>query len=276
MKLQLFLTSALTFDFALAGDEVSNTMHRELNKEGTKNRPFASRDLRSVGNRNSVVGNRMRKAGKGGKYGKSTKNEPGPGSGPKSTKSTKKGPSSGPKSGKSSREHTYTYYVAPIACTNMCIDADGADMRTGELTNAVQSCSTNGMHGNTQQWILDENDDIIQVESYAYKGKCIGVDYEPGDKSSEVIQSCTNGILALLPCDNPATYWYFTGDELVSFFCWSKGVSTAMSVSYDQDEEKCRNELKANGAGSGNENTTPIREFMFVSSDDMELLYNPS
>lgn len=308
MKLQqLYLGSALTFTLALAGDEGAKLMHRELNKHsGKKEKLFTvdpsstiqfSRDLRG-----HVTGNARTKSGKRGESdNRDDHDNDDPNGGEekdedddtshrdsKSGKSSKKrGPGGKSKSGKSSRhsqDHAATkYYVAPFSCTNKCIDAKGADFGTGELIYALQGCTTNEiMHGNTQQWMLNEHDDMVQVESDAYRGKCIGVNYKPGDGMEDVKDMCHNGVLALLPCEDPATYWYFTGGQLASFFCWTRGYASVMGVGYDEDEEECMDELKAydsksksgnNGRRTQGMNVSIGENFMFVSSNVMATMY---
>ncbi|KAL7534710.1 hypothetical protein ACHAXR_006039 [Thalassiosira sp. AJA248-18] len=306
MKLGLFPGCALTFAFALAlvaGDEGANAMHRHIGFNSASTSPFQTeRDLRG----RAVGGPRGRKSKSekheddnddddmhhdskrksksdkrqddndgddmihhDSKSGKTSKRGPGPRS---------KGPSM--KSGKSSKEEEKektpsTYYLAPFSCAKMCIDADGADFGTGELNKAISTCTIDD--ADTQHWMLHEQHDMIQVESLAYKGKCIGVNYEPGDRMKRVQEMCHDGILALLPCNDPATSWYFTGGQLLSFFCWSRGVSAKMSVSYDEDEEKyCHDELRTYNSGVGkNMSITQSNDFMFVTTQDMEMMNPP-
>lgn len=210
------------------------------------------------------------------KTGKSSKRGPGRGNSGGGTPSSKSG-----KSSKKGEEVDPTmYYAAPFTCTNMCLDADGANFNTGLLDNAIQSCETEGMHSNTQQWMLIENNDMIQIESAAYKGKCIGVDYMPGDQVKQVRTMCHDGVLALLPCNDPATQWYFTGNELLSFFCWTRGVSSKMSVLYNAEEGMCDTELRSSSSNYSNGRNTDGMEdyhhtFMFITKDDMEMNYVP-
>ena len=175
--------------------------------------------------------------------------------------------------------------MAPFHCTNMCIDADGADFRTGALNKAVKSCTTHEMHGQsqTQRWIVHEENNLIKVESYAYRGQCISVNYSPGERANGVHDRCHDGILALLPCDDPASRWYLTGGELLSFFCWSSGVSSKMSVSHDADkEDKCYEELlsssgteKRKGRDDPDQNKIVSSTFTFITSEDMYVHYDP-
>ena len=192
--------------------------------------------------------------------------------------SKKKGPnapdaSSKSKSGKSSKDDHMLYYAAPFNCANKCLDAAGADFATGQLTTAVQYCSTvEGVpesHDATQKWMLHMEDDMIQVESYAYKGRCIGVDYMPGDQAGQIHSMCHNGVLALLPCEDPATSWYFTGGQLLSFFCWSKGVSAKMSVT--SKDGVCHDELR-----SSTNLSSEGALFMFIEGNEMpEMIPTP-
>ena len=171
------------------------------------------------------------------------------------------------KSGKSELD---TYHIAPFSCAGQCIDAEGADYGTGELSSAVRACNVHGSHRHTQQWIIHQDTTFVKAESYAYEGQCIGVDYEPGDSKEDIQGACDFAELALRPCDSPSTNWYFTGGQLLSAFCWLNGVTSAMGVFYDYEESGCREDLSLY---SGATNTL-LREdtFLFVDSNVMAMM----
>ncbi|EJK51592.1 hypothetical protein THAOC_29224 [Thalassiosira oceanica] len=123
------------------------------------------------------------------------------------------------KSGKSGKSESY--HIAPFSCPGQCIDAEGADYETGELSSAVQACNVHGSHGYTQQWLIHQDTTFVKAESYAYEGQCIGVVYEPGDSAEDIKGACEYAELALRPCDSPSTNWYFTGGQLLSAFAGS-------------------------------------------------------
>ncbi len=86
-------------------------------------------------------------------------------------------------------------------CQHVHRRANGTDAQTGELVDAIQPCSidNHGVHATTQQWILHNSElgsNLMKIESYAYRGKCVAVDYEQDDNLSEVREACQNGILA--------------------------------------------------------------------------------
>ena len=185
--------------------------------------------------------------------------------------------------GKTAKDATYSkaskagvedfdhYYLAPFACPGKCIDADGANLQTGALDSAVMTCSTRAsLNSHTQQWRLHMSNDIVQVESSVYLGECIAVSYMPGDLNQTIGNSCRRGTLKLLPCDNPGSLWYFSGEQLLSFLCWARGgVSTTMSVSSTCD--------KFTGYSTVT-NTTKMAvqpaqaTFMLITAEDMNLL----
>ena len=111
------------------------------------------------------------------------------------------------------------YYMSPFSCGNMCIDAYGAMSSSGmggssggagTFTNAVKPCITTNEYSDSQQWVLHQKNDLVQVESYAYKGKCIAINYHGNMYQDAVEKNCNEGILALMPCDTLASRWYFT------------------------------------------------------------------
>ena len=160
------------------------------------------------------------------------------------------------------------YYMSPFSCGNMCIDAYGAMSSGmgggssggagGTFKNAVKPCITTNEYSDSQQWLFHQKNDLVQVESYAYKGKCIAINYDGNMYQDAVEQNCNKGTLALMPCDTLASRWYFTGGELLSYFCWSRGFSTNMAVAYNTTEAKCNDELVSTNDLSGV--TPPPRE----------------
>ena len=199
---------------------------------------------------------------------------PGRGRDKKSNRSGKSDKSvAGSKTGKSGKSgKSESYHIAPFSCPGRCIDAEGADYNSGELSNAVQSCNVDGSHGYTQQWLVHQDTTFVKVESYAYEGQCIGVFYEPGDSAEDIEGACGFGEdaeLALRPCDSTSTNWYFTGGQLLSAFCWLNGFSSTMAIGVDK--RKCSGDLVLYG---GNSFGDLSREdtFLFVESDVMALM----
>ncbi|KAL3773054.1 hypothetical protein ACHAW5_000471 [Stephanodiscus triporus] len=180
------------------------------------------------------------------------------------------------KSGKGSKAVEYDlYYMAPSVCQDTCIDAYDENIGTGDLDIALTSCSTRAMGSRTQQWILRMSNDIVQVESSAYLGECIAVSLE---------YSCS-GDLQLMPCDNPGALWYFTGGQLISLLCWSRGVSAAMGVSYKADASTCdklmvyevniATDASSRATGTTNSVSTAQATFMLITIDDMNKILEP-
>lgn len=144
-----------------------------------------------------------------------------------------------------------SYFMSPFSCGNMCIDAFDAAMIQRDdhkLSTAVVECNTEYL---TQQWMLHQSHDLVQVESYEYKGKCIAIHHDTDMDRSDIEEACNKGTLELTSCDHPASRWYFTGGQLLSFFCWSKGFSTNMAVVYNVTESQCDDELISTNEISG-------------------------
>ena len=135
---------------------------------------------------------------------------------------------------------TPSYFMSPFSCGTMCIDASDAGINSGKLNKAVVGCKPEYQ---PQQWILHQNHDLVQIESSAYKNKCIAIDYSPTYYRNQMEMNCNEGILVLMSCDSPASRWYFTGGELLSFFCWSRGFSSNMATIYNVAEGRCNDEL---------------------------------
>lgn len=172
------------------------------------------------------------------------------------------------KSGKSGKSESY--HIAPFSCPGQCIDAEGADYETGELSSAVQACNVHGSHGYTQQWLIHQDTTFVKAESYAYEGQCIGVVYEPGDSAEDIKGACEYAELALRPCDSLSTNWYFTGGQLLSAFCWLNGVSSIMGVYYLSETVGCAGDLSSYSG-----NIDPLQRedtFLFIESDVMAMM----
>ena len=164
-----------------------------------------------------------------------------------------------------------SYFMSPFSCGNMCIDAFDAAMVQRDdhkLSTAVVECNTEYL---TQQWVLHQSHDLVQVESYEYKGKCIAIHHNTDMDRSDIEKACNEGTLELTSCDHPASRWYFTGGQLLSFFCWSKGFSTNMAVVYNVTESQCDDELISTNeisGVSGNKPNTPKFCTNAAASDD--------
>jgi hypothetical protein len=129
--------------------------------------------------------------------------------------------SSSSKSSKSSTDYKDGMFLVPFICPRKCVDGIYTPGNI-KLENAVQNCNVNN---DKQQWNIYYNDQFMKLENHAFyeKGWCIGV-----DKSDTC--STSKSTLSFVHCDDPGSDWYFTGGQLLSGYCWIRGVSVAMSA----------------------------------------------
>ena len=65
----------------------------------------------------------------------------------------------------------------------------------------------------------------------------------PKTDTPTTTDACTDGVVGLMHCQNPATKWYDSGkSQLLSLTCWKAGYSTVLSVGGVNDTLK---ELKS-------------------------------
>ena len=152
------------------------------------------------------------------------------------------------------------FRMLPAACPGHCVSS--YTNKNFEMTNSLARCS--GPLDDTQWWRVHSDGSYVMLESYD-TGLCISVDFEHGDTPGMLLQACNNGIMTLRECGGDhGTQWYFTGGQLVSSLCWAAGISSAMTVYPDPD-----NEGKCDGAISvyGTKNDAILRSdtFMFVN-----------
>ena len=136
-------------------------------------------------------------------------------------------PSKKDSSSKSSKsDYKDSMFLVPFSCPRKCIDG-AVQPNDTELDNAIKDCDEKN---DLQQWNIYYKDEFMKIE--ATKDWCIGV---------EEVKTC-QGIkapLSLVQCSDPGSDWYFTGGQLVSALCWSRGKSRLMSV-----DEDCEGSLK--------------------------------
>ena len=82
--------------------------------------------------------------------------------------------------------------------------------------------------------VRDGATEDVRIESCYHHDMCIAVDYERGDGESMLAQTCYNGELVLRACDAEyGTEWYFMGGQLVNSLCWGAGLSSVMTVFFE-------------------------------------------
>jgi len=133
------------------------------------------------------------------------------------------------------------------------------------LKDSLKECRE---YEETQLWRIISDRSFIMIESFDNPGKCIGVDYDKGDSELNVAKMCFNGELVLRDCYD-ADYgaeWYFTGGQLVNSFCWSAGLSSVMTVLFEDKKQlikECQKDLTVYGAVG--EALLKADTFMFVN-----------
>ena len=169
-------------------------------------------------------------------------------------------------------------HIAPLTCTNKCVDANGLNDQTMLLEAAIVEC--NGDEKG-QEWSIHRSEgSIVQVESRLFPGMCLAVAHDhyvldsttglkiivgfayishhpvgilkagvPVDQNT--IQACTAGTVGLISCEYPSNQWYFTGGQFISLSCWKAGLSTLLSVDRDPTSRECLTELKSIGGEDG-------------------------
>ena len=139
---------------------------------------------------------------------------------------------------KSSKSSSETYYLSPFTCPCHCITAENFELSDHLLEDAVTTCDATNDY---QTWKVHDNGTFLKFESAAQfdEGMCLSVVHStPPDDDfrrflAEGDDDLCSGKLGLVRCTHSSTDWYFTGDQLLSATCWSKGISAAMTV----DEE---------------------------------------
>lgn len=186
----------------------------------------------------------------------------------------KSGKSSSLKSGKSGKSSGDVFYVAPFSCPNHCIDADGANFKSGAFDSAMRKCDNDKV---SQQWIVHQDGTFVKLESVTFSGYCISIDWEMSDGKhsiSDVCDAVTTDVgdntvgseLILGSCDSHTSSWYFTGGQLLSAFCWTKGYSASMGASLSNaNGGDCSDDLRVWGGSSLQLWREDI--FMFIAED---------
>mmetsp|Transcript_12832 Transcript_12832/g.18406 ORF Transcript_12832/g.18406 Transcript_12832/m.18406 type:complete len:224 (+) Transcript_12832:221-892(+) len=124
-------------------------------------------------------------------------------------------------SSKSSKSGYKGMYLLPFSCPKKCVEG-AYEPGSTELKDAIQECD---LSEEKQEWKIHQNDQIMKFEGYPKneEGWCIGVD-----------SACVATELSLVPCEEPQSEWYFTGGQLVSVYCWSRGIESKV-LSVDDD-----------------------------------------
>ena len=151
------------------------------------------------------------------------------------TTATKSDKSTG--SAKSSKSESGEYFLSPFSCPQHCITAENFDLSDHLLEDAVTTCDAANDY---QAWRVHDDGTFLKFESAAQydEGMCLSVMHSgPTDLCS--------GKLGLVRCTHSSTDWYFTGDQLLSATCWSKGFSVAMTVDEECSDLTVSSDLSA-------------------------------
>ncbi|KAK1745523.1 hypothetical protein QTG54_003447 [Skeletonema marinoi] len=130
-------------------------------------------------------------------------------------------------SSKSSKsDYKDSMFLVPFSCPRKCIDG-AVQPNDTELDNAIKDCDEKN---DSQKWNIHYKNEFMKIE--ATKDWCIGV---------EEVKTCQGkkAPLSLVSCSDPRSDWYFTGGQLVSALCWSRGKSRLMYV-----DDDCEGSLK--------------------------------
>ena len=152
------------------------------------------------------------------------------------------------------------FRMLPAACPGRCVSS--YTNKNFEMIDSLARCA--GINDMSQWWKVHSDGSYVMLESYD-TGLCVSVDFEYGDTAGMLLSACNNGIVTLRECaSDHGTQWYFTGGQLISSQCWAAGISSALTVYPDPD-----NNGKCDGAISvyGTTNDAILRSdtFMFVN-----------
>ena len=113
------------------------------------------------------------------------------------------------------------YFIAPFSCSNSCIGAHGINLATMELDDAVEDCDASDEY---QMWKVHQFETYIKFESAAHYdgGMCLAV--------QDIDDACNGENLGLADCEDDRTYWYNTGGQFLSIYCWELNTPAVMST----------------------------------------------
>lgn len=111
------------------------------------------------------------------------------------------------------------YIIAPFSCPRDCIGAHGLILATMELDDAVTTCDASD---EDQMWKVHQFETYIKFESAAHNdgGMCLAV----------IDDNCNGENLGLADCEDARTYWYNTGGQFFSTYCWEQSTPAVMST----------------------------------------------
>jgi hypothetical protein len=160
------------------------------------------------------------------------------------------------------------YFLSPFSCPKSCVNISGGEDYTLNDAHSrgenIQTCNAKNEH---QMWLLHETHNLFKIESVANLGDCLGPPMVDGDIS------CSGGKVGFVPCDHPASNWFFNGGQFLSSYCWSQhGSSSVMTAN-----EGCSELYLSGTTGTGSEpilrsQTMMLTENEFIDSIEPDQL----